>query len=901
MLSVFLAVSALAESAYGQECENVYPHLSAGLKTKTEDSCTSSGCCWDSNLGSCYLPKINGYKYTEQHSDGSSFGGDLVLNSPSGAFGPDFENLSVEFTQETAHRLHMKITPKGEDRWEVPESVLKRPKGSSKIRDSSMKAHIIEDPFQFAIRRSGSTQDLFYMSKMLVFQDQYIQFVLGTPRNTVATFGFGESTRHSQQMKMNSTYSLWATDTPAAVFDKSLYGSHPFYIQVLDDGTAHGAFILNSNAMEASVHHDDKQGDSIGVQIAGGIIDMYFFSGSSPSDVIKQYQEVIGKPMLIPYWSLGFHNCRWGYENLDYVKEVVSNYSAAEIPLETQWVDIDYMDHYKDFTVDPDNFPATEMQEFIADLNSKGQHFVPIVDPGIYAVEESTPYDALVKGLEQDVFVKDLTNEKPYLGQVWPGNTYFPDWFAANATSYWTEQLTAFYKLLPYSGLWIDMNEVSNFCNPDGMAQSCVEDFTGDRGRECFGVTCTTVDPNNKYDNSPYVPQVSQGSLGAKSIPASVIHQDGTLEYNAHSLYGLMESIATHSAIISATGKRPFVLSRSTFPSSGVHTAHWTGDNEASWPNLIASISTMNSLSLYGMSMTGADICGFMVDTTEELCARWIEVGAFSPFSRNHNSIGQSPQELYRWESVTTASRSVLNLRYRLLPHLYTLMYLASSEGATVMNGLWMHFSSDATAVSVEEQYMWSDGILFTPVLAEGATSVTGYFPAGKWYSMFDDSSITGPKKVELPTPLTATNVHVRGGVVLPLQDYGRTTSEVRETPLTLIVALDDHGEAAGRLYQDDGESVMEEGNNKYRLVHFNFQDNVLTSSVEDGGYADGSVPVRSVEVWGAVYDASTHCDAEADGVKFSAEYNANNSKITVSLGESLSISKDFKLSITCE
>ena len=169
----------------------------------------------------------------------------------------------------------------------------------------------------------------------------------------------------------------------------------PFFIQVLDDGTAHGAFILNSNAMEASYHHDDKQGNTIGIQITGGIIDMYFFSGKTPSDVIKAYQEVIGKPMLIPYWSLGFHNCRWGYENLDYVKEVVSNYSSANIPLETQWLDIDYMDKYNNFTVDPVSFPAADMQSFISQLHADGQHFVPIVDPGIYAIVEDESYQAL--------------------------------------------------------------------------------------------------------------------------------------------------------------------------------------------------------------------------------------------------------------------------------------------------------------------------------------------------------------------------------------------------------------------------------------------------------------------------------------------------------------------------
>ena len=139
------------------------------------------------------------------------------------------------------------------------------------------------------------------------------------------------------------------------------------------------------------------------------------------------------------------------------------------------------------------------------------------------------------------------------------GTTYFPDFFAANITEYWEKQFAGFYKLLEYSGIWIDMNEVANFCNPDGMAQTCEVVTDDDCSDGCCGLKCSVVDADNKYDNAPYVPHVSQGSLGAKTIPASVLHQDGvTRQYDTHSLYGLMESIATNKAITKITGKRPF-------------------------------------------------------------------------------------------------------------------------------------------------------------------------------------------------------------------------------------------------------------------------------------------------------------------------------------------------------
>jgi alpha-glucosidase (family GH31 glycosyl hydrolase) len=293
-------------------------------------------------------------------------------------------------------------------------------------------------------------------------------------------------------------------------------------------------------------------------------------------------------------------------------------------------------------------------------------------------------------------------------------------------------------------------------------------------------------------------------------------HAGDVLEYNAHNLYGLMEAISTQTALEAARpGQRAFMVTRSTYPGSGVYAAHWTGDNNSSWTNLRESIITMNNLALFGIPMVGADICGFLGNTNEELCARWIEVGAFSPFSRNHNGLGQIPQELYRWESVARASRVVLGLRYQLLPHLYTLLYKAHTTGATVLNAMWMHFPADPMTFSRDGQYMWSDGILFTPVITQGEEDVSGYFPKGIWYSLLPTGSLIDCQEagqvVLLITPLEATNVHVRGGTILPLQNTDNsamTTAAARQTPFTLLVPLDSNWQGNGTLYLDDGEQI---------------------------------------------------------------------------------------------
>ena len=112
---------------------------------------------------------------------------------------------------------------------------------------------------------------------------------------------------------------------------------------MLSSGKAHGFMFLNSNAMELTVSTDASGRQTLTVQSAGGAMEIYVFGGPTPEEVIRQYLDVIGRPALVPHWSLGFHNCRWGYPDVQYVEEVVANYSAANIPLQTQWMDIDYM------------------------------------------------------------------------------------------------------------------------------------------------------------------------------------------------------------------------------------------------------------------------------------------------------------------------------------------------------------------------------------------------------------------------------------------------------------------------------------------------------------------------------------------------------------------------------
>merc|ERR1711871_761299 len=511
--------------------------------------------------------------------------------------------------------------------------------------------------------------------------------------------------------------------------------------------------------------------------------------------------------------------------------------------------------------------------------------------------------DAYDKGMQADIFVRGLDGQ-PYLGQVWPGPVYFPDFTHPNAQAYWSEQVKNYHSMVPVDGIWIDMNEVSNFCNSDGTGQSCYNPGNcpdpqhPELQTQCC-LQCKQIDAGNSLDFPPYHigNQQMNGALGAKTMPPSAVFYNNVSNYDMHNLYGISEAKATQAALEATRGERAFSLTRSSFMGSGVYTAKWTGDNAATWQDLQSSIVSIMGFNLFGIPMIGADICGFIGATTEELCSRWIEVGAFYPFSRNHNSLGEPPQELYLWESVTEASKNALGMRYQLLPYFYTGMYAAHAEGVTFAKSLFFNFPADNNA-AVDEQFMLGDFIMVSPAVHEGQTSVSAYFPQAIWYDFGTGAQTLdaskGGQTLSLDTPLTKTNVHVRGGAVLPLQAAALTTVAGRQTPFRLVVAPDATGQAAGSLFWDDGKQISL---NDKITVQYKAKTSASKGSLEGlvtAATYQTDLNVQMIEVWG-YSSATAPTTFQLNGKKTNADASVQDGKLTISV--SLPLGKSFYLS----
>lgn len=897
---VSIAAIVLASAKLTAQCGGVddFDKIDCGISGTTQEDCEQSGCCWSpagegSSTPWCYKPGTAKASYALGDVKKTSTGLTGTLStSDSSATG--INTLKLEFVYETVDTFRVRITdPHGSDDnaggvWEVPQSVLSRktPADVAPLDASSLNYEVTykSSPFQFTVSRKSDGELLFDLNGSITYQEQLLS-VSTTIGSGSKTYGLGESTRLNQALE-NGIYTMWAADIPAAQMNSNLYGSYPFYMQMTESGTSHGALLLNANGMDVAL--DDT---TITFKTLGGIVDLYMFAGETPQQVVSQYQSIVGFPMMPAYWTLGFHNCKYGYTGVEEVEEVVAGYQKAGIPLDTQWMDIDYMSAWEDWTWDAKNFNAKEVSSFVDGLHEGGMHFVPIVDPGIQQKDGYQPYE---DGLKADIFVKDITGETPYLGQVWPGPVYFPDFTHPNAQQYWTDSVKGFHDSVKIDGIWIDMNEVSNFCNADGKGQVCTNPNpdkcpTGELSTQtqCC-LVCETVDATNKYDFPEYQIHNHQGSLGGKTMAPSVWFHGNVSGYNMHNLYGLTEAAATNAALTEVRGERPFLLTRSSFLSSGKHTAKWTGDNAATWQDLQSSIVSIMDFNLFGMPAIGADICGFIGNTNEELCARWIEVGAFYPFSRNHNTLGADPQELYLWDSVTAAAKTALGIRYQILPYMYSLFYNAHTLGQTVARSLWLNFPKDSKTYTNQEQFMLGAAVMVTPVLAAGETSVDGYFPEGFWYDFqtheLIDASTSGPKTVTLNTPLEHVNVHVYGGNVVPMQSAAMTTTESRKTPFTLLVALCPKGGAYGELFVDDG--VQTEGSISKNLFRAEYKvaagEQALVGSVLDSSYkAAAQMPLGSVVILGVASEPKT---VMVNGKSAQFDFNVKVNELTVTV-----------------
>ncbi|XP_032365998.1 maltase-glucoamylase, intestinal [Etheostoma spectabile] len=826
-----------------------------------EAKCKARGCIWEPSTNAgvpwCFYPRDYGYTVTEVKNTSSGITVDITRNKKYRSSGrpdsPDIDKIRVEIRYHSSNMLQFKMWDPAADRYEVPVplSVPAAPETDEGKR--LYKVEVTPNPFGIQVTRKSTGTKIWDSSVPgFTFSDMFIQVSTLLPSEFV--YGFGETEHPTYKHDLNyHTWGMFAKDQPPG-YKMNCYGVHPFYMGLETTADAHGVLLLNSNAMDVTF----QPTPALTYRTVGGILDFYMVLGPTPEMVVQEYTALIGRPVLPAYWSLGFQLCRYGYANDTEIADLYRDMKAAGIPYDVQYADIDYLDRQLDFVLDP---MFVGLPALVDRMRGESMKFIFILDPAISGNESH--YPAFERGKAEDVFIKWPKNisDEIVWGKVWPdlpnvtvdesldweiqveiyrAYTAFPDFFRNRTAAWWHQEVQDFYNNLKFDGLWIDMNEPASFVH-------------GTVGGKCHG--------NPLLENPPYMPPLESQHVGLNHKTLCMNSEqeltDGkkVRHYDVHNLYGWSHAKPTYDALLNVTGKRGIVVTRSTYPSSGKWAGHWLGDNNASWDQLYKSIIGMMEFSLFGISYTGADICGFFNAAEYEMCLRWMQLGSFYPYSRNHNGKGNKRQDPVAWNSTfAEASRDVLNIRYTLLPYLYTLMFEAHTKGSTVVRPLLHEFVNDKTTWDIYKQFLWGPALLITPALDQGARSVDGYVPNARWYDFHTakDVGVRG-KMLSMPTPLDHINLHIRGGYILPWQKPQNTTYYSRRNPLGLIVALSDSQTAQGLFFWDDGEGIDTVERQQYLLTSFTAEKNNLSSEVLHNGLNPADqLTLGVVKVWGA-------------------------------------------------
>jgi alpha-glucosidase len=563
------------------------------------------------------------------------------------------------------------------------------------------------------------------------------------------------------------------------------YVSIPFfYHQSYPAGTMAASF-LDNGYRGAYEFADDEE---YRIVFTGGQYTEYVFAGPDMPEILRTYTWLTGRTAAPPLWSLGYHQCRWFDYTQDAVEALGSRHRDLDVPLDALWLDIEYMDGYRVFTWNTDQFP--DAPGMLARLRDQGIRVITIIDPG---VKYEPGYWVFDQAKERDVLCRTEGGDL-YIGQVWPGNTAFPDFVTEEARAWWGE-LNAAHVQSGLAGIWNDMNEPA----------------TGDIPPEAmrFG--------RGEHSHERYRNQ-----------------------------YALLMAMATTAGLHAAMPElRTFVLSRAGFAGIQRYAANWMGDNLSRWDHLRMSIAMAAGFGVSGQAFVGADIGGFHGNSNAELFLRWMQYGVLTPFCRNHSEIGNVDQ--YAWafgDVVQQHVRTAVQLRYRLMPYLYASFLTASETGAPVQRPLVFDHQYDGTVRDLDDEYLLGPDLLVAPVLEPAMTSRQVYLPAGEWYDWHSGERQTGGSFVIAATPMDRIPLYARAGAVIPMWSEAPASTDgyhPRSIELHVFVPATD-GRWTSVLQEDDGLTFAALEGARYRteleLVRADGQL-TLTASVEGAGYPE--------------------------------------------------------------
>ena len=580
-------------------------------------------------------------------------------------------------------------------------------------------------------------------------------------------FGLGDKPQNPNLK--GKRYENWVTDSYAYGKETDpIYKAIPFYTG-LHHKKAYGIFFDNTFRSFFDFAHERRNVTSFWAQ--GGEMNYYFIYGPEMENVVEKYTDLTGRPhQLPPLWTLGFHQCKWSYYPEEKVKEITSKLRRLKIPCDAIYLDIDYMDGFRCFTWNKDYFP--DPKRMVKELAEDGFKTVAIIDPGIKVDDD---YDVFKDGLKNDYFCKRA--DGPYMkGKVWPGECYFPDYTKPEVREWWSGLFQELIEDIGIKGVWNDMNEPAVMEVPNKTFPN---------------------DVRHDYDGNP------------------CSHR------KAHNVYGMQMARATYHGLKKFSyPKRPFVITRAAYSGTQRYTSTWTGDNVATWEHLWIANVQAQRLAMSGFSFVGSDIGGFAEQPQGELFARWIQLGVFHPFCRVHSSGDHGDQEPWSFgKDVTDIVRKFVEIRYQLLPYLYTAFWQYIKHGTPLLKSLVLYDQDDVHTHYRTDEFIYGDKILVCPIIEPNSKGRRVYFPFGNWYNFWNNEVVEGGKEIWVDADIDSMPIFIKEGAIIPKYPVQQYVGDKDIDEVTLDVYYKT-GKEVSKFY-DDAHDGYDYTKGRYSLRTF--------------------------------------------------------------------------------
>lgn len=654
-------------------------------------------------------------------------------------------------------------------------------------------------------------------------------------------YGLGQNVRGIN--KRGHIYEAFCSDDPNHTPDKkSLYGAHNFLI--VHGETNWGIYIDFPGKITYDVGFTNS--NLLEILIEGNNLDIYYFEGDLKK-IVNDFRKLIGPSYVPPKWAFGYQQCRWSYEDQSKVKEIASGFEKYDIPVDAIYLDIDYMEDYKDFTVSEARFPS--FKALVKELKDKDIKLVPIIDAGV-KIEEG--YDVYEEGVSHNFFCND-SEGNPFVAAVWPGKVHFPDVLNKEARNWFGNHYHTFLEM-GIEGFWNDMNEPAIFYSENGL-KDAIEFVKKQEGKN--------LDINTFFALKDSILNISNSVKDYKSMYHRLTTDDGDIlvnHYDVHNLYGYNITRAADEGFKRFdSNKRFFLLTRASHIGMAKHSGIWTGDNHSWWEHLKLNIQMMPSLGMAGFLYAGADTGGFGFNASAELVTRWLEFSMFTPLLRNHSAMGTRVQEPWQFNDETTKHlRDIIRMRYALVPYLYSEFMKANDSGNLLFSPLSFDYD-DELSKGVEDQLLLGDEIMLAPIYEQNSKGRYVYLPEDMvMYKITKYEDLVekpfellkkGHHFIRLETHETA--LFIRKNRLIVLAKPQNRVSEIKSEELVVLGYVED--EASYSLYNDDGTSFdYKKGNYTKTQFKVNKKNNGFEVSVDTNDYSLGAITFYLIDDLGS-------------------------------------------------